>query len=125
MAMSLIAESHLADFIIYWNSPPSDEYAVEPLEENGKPICDWDRPYWDALIQKWRHRELAVSGFVSDTRENVASSGRPARLPLVRQSSDDSRCTSEIGWELSTTVSASLSMGCSRWPDVQSKTVSW
>jgi hypothetical protein len=60
MAMSLIAESHPADFIIYWNLPPSDEYAVEPLEENGKPVCDWDRPSWDALIQKWRHHELAL-----------------------------------------------------------------
>jgi hypothetical protein len=57
--MSVSAASHPADFIIYWKSSPSDEYAIEPLEEDGKPGCDWDRPYWDALIQKWRKHELA------------------------------------------------------------------
>ena len=50
---------HAADLIIYWQSPPTDEYKVELLEGDRKPGCDWDLLHWDIIVQKWRKHELA------------------------------------------------------------------
>jgi hypothetical protein len=50
---------HVADVVVYWLSPPIDEYKVEVLEADQRHQCDWNRPDWYSVVQKWRERRLA------------------------------------------------------------------
>jgi hypothetical protein len=57
--MTVSETEHLADIIIYWRLPPSDEYKVGLLEGNRKPPCDSNRPDWDSILEQWKDRQLA------------------------------------------------------------------
>jgi hypothetical protein len=56
--MNKTDSEHLADIVVYWQSLPSSQYKVEALEGDQRLKCDFSRPDWHSVIQKWRERKL-------------------------------------------------------------------